>query len=90
MKCPACNIETGSEVTDSRKRAGGIWRRRVCKGCKESFTTFECPHMFASVPQLLHKDLIAPVTAKLIHARRVAARREIEDAANLPLDTEFE
>jgi hypothetical protein len=90
VKCPSCSLETGSEVIDSRKRHGGIWRLRKCKSCNETFTTIERPHVFKPIPHLLHKDLTSPVTASLIHARRVASRRAIEDAATLKLDEEFE
>ena len=90
MKCPSCNVDTGSDVKDSRRNSEGIWRRRICKGCGSTFSTLEKPHEFRPLPKLLHPDLKTPLDAKSIHARRVAVRRQIEDAADLPLDVEFE
>ena len=44
MRCPFCNAEKEKlHVVDSRTCEGGraIRRRRVCKGCKKRFTTYE-------------------------------------------------
>ena len=44
MRCPFCNAEKEMlHVVDSRTCEGGraIRRRRVCKGCKKRFTTYE-------------------------------------------------
>ena len=38
--CPFCESES-SEVRDTRKRAGFIWRRRMCANCEEVFSTVE-------------------------------------------------
>ncbi len=42
MKCPFCR-ETTTEVYNSRNTRTGnqIWRRRRCKSCRQSFTTYE-------------------------------------------------
>jgi transcriptional repressor NrdR len=51
MKCPFCR-ETTTEVYNSRRTrfATQIWRRRRCKHCGESFTTYEAPDLgFLSV-----------------------------------------
>jgi transcriptional repressor NrdR len=44
MRCPFCNADKEKlHVVDSRTCEGGraIRRRRVCKGCKKRFTTYE-------------------------------------------------
>lgn len=51
MKCPFCR-ETGSHVYNSRstKFATQTWRRRRCRRCGRSFTTYEAPDLgFLSV-----------------------------------------
>lgn len=39
MMCPICNGKT--EVTDSRERKFGVWRRRKCLECGTRFSTQE-------------------------------------------------
>jgi len=39
MKCHSCNTDT--VVVDSRKKNGGVWRRRECPQCETRFNTIE-------------------------------------------------
>ena len=39
MKCPKCQADT--TVTDSRRKAAHVYRRRVCLSCGERCTTQE-------------------------------------------------
>lgn len=36
-----CNCGADTEITNSRKIDGRVWRRRTCKECRKRFTTYE-------------------------------------------------
>jgi len=39
MNCPECGNST--HVNETRKKKGGVWRRRECPECLTRFSTFE-------------------------------------------------
>lgn len=55
--CPKCKSDTQCYDTRATKRKPGVRRRRICKKCKEKFSTMEIIiddlHMFQQVSKNL-------------------------------------
>ncbi len=87
MDCPYC--QSKSNVTNSRKRAGGtqVWRRRTCKKCGLIWTTSEQIDMSTThrvissqnVLQPFQRDLLFESIKESLRHRKTA----IEDASAL-------
>ena len=53
MKCPHCGSGT-TNVIDTREAHDAIRRRRVCRDCRQRFTTYE--RAVLSAPQVVKRD----------------------------------
>ncbi len=70
--CPACHCARGSDVVDSRATKEFIRRRRICRGCRARFTTYELaidPFVFEQ-----QRDRAKAIAAQL---REMAAALEV-------------
>lgn len=88
FRCPTCQGDTS--VLETRRRSGGLRRRRQCSGCQAKFTTIEMVAPMAGLRVTHDQDLAILSSRDLRALRRLMerlVRQELGGAARIDPST---
>lgn len=83
MRCPYCSGENSRVIDTTHDAKGGVRRRRVCKGCKHRFSTYE--RAIRATPMLVKRDGTRDEfnREKLLHGIRISCAKRPVSAADM-------